>query len=111
MKILSLMPQTAGYLWYIKLSAPQESEQGRIVADMYYGNQNLLNLVTKRSGYPHNGGEHSLVVGEWKPSDLVAWLDLVIECYSVRMPDCVHTIQAIREKAAQEFDELYKIKV
>lgn len=65
---------------YVDLSTSQYIPFGKMLGHLYYTNQALLSLAPGRSGYPHNGGEHTLSLsGEVK--DIVAFLDLVIEKY------------------------------
>jgi hypothetical protein len=63
------------------MSQPQHTPAGRLVGVMYY--RGFLSKALNReeySGYPHNGGEHTLVL-HLVPSDLNAFLDLVRETF------------------------------
>lgn len=66
---------------YIKASQPQHTPAGRLLGKMYYGG--FLDKVLQReeyTGYPHNGGEHSLSL-KLEPTDLHSFLALVGESF------------------------------
>lgn len=65
---------------YLKLSQPQHTPAGDALRAIYYRTR-LCDLFDHdhRSGYPHNGGEHSLVLFQVDADDVAAWLDLVDE--------------------------------
>jgi hypothetical protein len=66
------------------LTSPQNSVLGEILHHLFYcADEALLNLAPNSTGYPHNGGQHSLTI--WgKQGDVVSYLDLLIEVYSAR---------------------------
>ena len=57
------------------LSQPQHTPEGLGLMHMYY-DTDLSHILDDSSGYPHNGGEHTLHVRSTIP-DLIDWLDLV----------------------------------
>ena len=63
---------------YLNLSSPQNSALGRIIGYMYC-ETNITDLFEGLySGYPHNGGLHSLsFTGE--PDDVIAALELMLD--------------------------------
>lgn len=66
----------------IDVSQPQHTPAGLLLGKMYYGG--FLEAVLSRSeysGYPHNGGVHSLYLC-MKPDDLNAF----IECVQTAFP-------------------------
>lgn len=65
-----------GTRWF-NLSQPQHTEAGRLLSRFYYGSDGcLLREMATTSGFPHNGGEHTLNV-KATPAELVAWLELL----------------------------------
>lgn len=87
----------------IELSAPQESPLGKIVGDLFY-NTRLLEMV-KHTGYPHNGGEHTLSI-YGQPKDLIAFLELVIERF-LPFPKYSEGIAKIKEIIAFVEDKFH----
>lgn len=66
---------------WVKASQPQHTPAGVLLGKMYYGQ--FLQTVLKRdeySGYPHNGGEHTLVL-HLSQTDLQSFMDLVVEYF------------------------------
>ena len=60
----------------IDLSSPQESGLGIIIGEMYYNTQISELLGDMRSGYPHNGGSHTLRLrGNYE--DVIAGIELI----------------------------------
>lgn len=93
-----------GYI--VVLSAPQGSSLGHIVGDIYYKRPQLLQIgINHLSGFPHNGGEHSMRVQGCR-DDLIAWLNLVIETYREinyeRFQEGCYTLGAIRDLVASK---------
>lgn len=56
--------KTTGIVFKAELSAPQESVWGRVLSRIYYDTTILADVFSskERSGYPHNGGSHSLTL-------------------------------------------------
>lgn len=80
---------------YVDLSTSQYIPFGKMLGSLYYSNQALLSLAPGRSGYPHNGGEHTLSLsGEVK--DINAFLDLVVEKYPYVVCEVIKIQVAIR---------------
>lgn len=72
------MPQVL----HIIASQPQHTPAGNLLGRMYY--RGFLTTLLSReqySGYPHNGGEHSLTLSLSK-EDLTAFVDTVREKYA-----------------------------
>lgn len=66
----------------VELSAPQDSPRGKLLADFYYQgvSQQLKDLGVRVSGYPHNGGEHTLWL-QGSNDDVRAYLELMAEIF------------------------------
>lgn len=66
---------------WLDVSQPQDTQAGSLLGRMWYGNfiQNLLR-DGEYSGYPHNGGQHTLRLNLnlW---DMAAFLKLVEEIF------------------------------
>jgi hypothetical protein len=62
-----------------ELSCPQHCPEGRFLGYLYY-ETNLLEVFNRdeRSGFPHNGGQHTLSL-RVTTSDLFAFVDLINE--------------------------------
>lgn len=63
----------------VRLSAGERTPLGKIVGRLYY-NTRVMDLLSheERSGYPHNGGQHSLDL-HCKPLDAVAFIEAMKE--------------------------------
>ena len=62
----------------LDLSADQYSPMGQVLHRAYYGNGQLAQLLDTEffnSGYPHNGGTHTLRL-KGPREDLIAWMEL-----------------------------------
>ena len=84
----------------LNLSAPQNTSLGHLVGDIYYKRSDLLKLgVEHLSGFPHNGGEHTMRL-HGSRADLIAWLDIVIDIYRninfQRFQEGADTLEEIR---------------
>lgn len=66
----------------LDLSQPEQTEAGRLLYKLYYGYPSLLDAlpVSEASGFPHNGGMHTLRVCMTLP-DLRAFRQLLAEEY------------------------------
>jgi hypothetical protein len=64
----------------VKLSSCQESAVGKALGHLYYSNSTLCSLAPNRSGYPHNGGEHTLDISG-DSGECSAFIELMIERY------------------------------
>lgn len=84
---------------HIKASQRQHTPAGDLLGRLYYGG--FLSAVLARedySGYPHNGGEHTLYL-DMPPADIEAFLELVQE----RFPAHEGTqpfVASVREKVS-----------
>jgi hypothetical protein len=72
---------------------------------MYYGSF-LESLLTReqRSGYPHNGGEHTLDL-KLSLEDLKAFLDLVLENFR-NHEGAVPFVESVKERFAKTYPRL-----
>lgn len=81
----------------IKASQPQHTNAGDLLGRMYYSGFIDKALVHgESSGYPHNGGEHSLTLWMQRP-DVEAFVDLVEQAYDGH-PGLKDFTQKIREQ-------------
>lgn len=92
---------------YVDLSTSQYIPFGKMLGNLYYSNQALLSLAPGRSGYPHNGGEHTLSLSGDK-ADIIAFLDLVTEKYPYVLCEATKIQMAVREW--KEGDPILKAK-
>lgn len=92
---------------YVDLSTSQYIPFGKMLGSLYYANQALLSLAPGRSGYPHNGGEHTLSLSGSK-EDINAFLDLVVEKYPYVLFEATKIQMAVREW--KEGDPVLKAK-
>ncbi|ASU03496.1 hypothetical protein RISINGSUN_174 [Erwinia phage vB_EamM_RisingSun] len=62
---------------HVNLSMPQQTRFGHALLHFWYGSKSeeMRGLVISMTGYPHNGGEHSLTIGA-NPKDVIAWVQL-----------------------------------
>lgn len=77
----------------VELTDGQYEPLGLIVGHLYYSNSKIMNMIGRQrdvypvgrelisSGYPHNGGEHTMSVYGPK-GDVVAFLELASEFYT-----------------------------
>jgi hypothetical protein len=64
----------------VTLSSGQETPVGKVLYHFFYSNRALCEMAPNLSGYPHNGGEHTLrISGE--PGECSAFIELMIEAY------------------------------
>lgn len=71
----------------LDLSIGQRTPLGRLIGDMYYRSdihKETCNMY--HSGYPHNGGEHTLVL-QGTRQDLFVLIELLQEQYADKKPD------------------------
>lgn len=86
-------------IFNIKCSQPQESPAGHFLAFLYYrtGVMKLFS-VKERSGFPHDGGYHSLIFHidtNFGLDDVEAFLSMIKEQYSERY-GCAEFVQSVR---------------
>lgn len=62
----------------LDLTAAQDTKFGKALQDIFY-KTDLISVMGGVSGYPHNGGEHTLKIKN-KKDELIAFLDLFEEC-------------------------------
>jgi len=65
---------------HVDLSAGQQTELGIMVGHIYYYNDTLMALCPHSSGYPHNGGEHTMRIAGSK-GDIQAFLQMTADHY------------------------------
>ena len=101
---------------YVDLSAPEShasSAMPKALRDLYYSGKRgdtLLSLI-ESTGYPHNGGSHTLKVFG-KRYDVVAWLDLFLDQYPDTKPEIDIIKKTIRTRFLHEPDgRLFQIKL
>lgn len=66
---------------HLDMSACQTSVVGKLLNKGYYGSgplRDLIECAPDRSGYPHNGGQHTLHMSGTQ-EDVLAWLDMFEE--------------------------------
>lgn len=81
---------------FIDMSAVQESPFGKILNKYYYGGSNtdLLSLAPGRSGFPHDGGFHSMRI-HGSIEDCTAFLKLFEERFPEAKPVVSYVLDAI----------------
>ena len=65
---------------HVRASQPQHTPAGRLLGKMYYGGFIDVLKRDESSGYPHNGGEHSLSL-YMTPPNLSSFLSLVADTF------------------------------
>ena len=94
-----IIPMRDSLRYCLDLSASQASSLGHLVGDIYYKRPGFLAIgIEHMSGFPHNGGQHTMrLVGD--RDDLVAWLNLVVETYRqinyTRFQEACNTLQML----------------
>lgn len=75
-------PRVSTAVW-LDLSQPQHTAAGKLLGHMYYNRPRLLDSLSQeeRSGYPHNGGVHSLSL-HMTADDLLAFRAMVAEDFA-----------------------------
>jgi hypothetical protein len=88
---------------HIEATQNQHTPGGDFLGKLYYSTRFLDKTLEREehSGYPHNGGQHSLYL-YMTPSDLSAWLELVEETYP-NQHGCVEFVTSVREKFAKRY--------
>lgn len=82
---------------HVKASQRQDTAEGRMLGRMYYGG--FLETVLSHgeySGYPHNGGEHTLYLN-MKKEDISSFADVVEETFA-KDPGCAGFVLKIRSQ-------------
>jgi hypothetical protein len=70
-----------GQEYRVTLTDLQESALGKLLHQLYYGRSDALcDLAPNRTGFPHNGGQHTFTM-RGKKDDLVAYLELLEETF------------------------------
>jgi hypothetical protein len=70
---------------FVRLSAPEQTPLGKLVGRAYYDSRVLEVLsFNERSGYPHNGGMHTLEL-HCAPLDAIEMLEMLKEECLVRL--------------------------
>jgi hypothetical protein len=64
----------------VNLTDCQQSPLGRIIGNLYYQKDAIVDLAPNCTGYPHNGGQHTMNVRGSK-GDVTAFLELVRDAY------------------------------
>lgn len=66
----------------IDLSQSQYTPAGKFLSHLYYQTA-IIDLIDRddRSGFPHNGGEHTLRIHGVREEDIVAFLAVIKESY------------------------------
>lgn len=90
----------------VNLSAPQSSCLGKALADLYY-KTNLLDLLDTskviRTGFPHNGGMHTLTLtGE--PKEIIDFLRVLVDAFDSQ---AAREIFKVRKALLQEDRVVY----
>lgn len=81
----------------LSLTAAERHPFGRLLNHLYYSNEDLVDIAPDRSGFPHNGGEHTLrIVGDH--GDVIAWLDLFLGNYPTSRDYIYEIKKQIRSK-------------
>ena len=63
----------------VRLSAGEQTPLGKIIGRVYYDSNVLKGLnYSERSGYPHNGGSHTLEL-HCKPLDAIEMIEMIKE--------------------------------
>ena len=87
-------------------SQPEHTPAGKLLGKMYYGG--FVDAALKRgesTGYPHNGGQHSLTL-ILAVSEFNAFLALVEETYP-QHPGMPEFITSVRERAVKHYPKLF----
>ena len=64
---------------HVRLSAGEQTPLGRIIGRVYYNSKVLEGLnYDERSGYPHNGGQHTLEL-HCAPLDAIEMIEMIKE--------------------------------
>lgn len=97
----------------LDLSASQASPMGRVLHACHYGSGQLAQLTKcdlYSSGYPHNGGEHTLRL-KGSRQDLIAWMELFEQYAGHRQLEVIaalHVVTGGRVDAKQVAPLLYR---
>lgn len=64
---------------HVRLSAGEQTPLGRLIGRVYYNSHVLEGLnYSERSGYPHNGGQHTLELF-CRPLDAIEMIEMIKE--------------------------------
>ena len=86
----------------LDLSQPQYVPAGRILYKMYYSGflEKTLDRA-ERSGFPHNGGQHTLRL-HMPEADILAFLDLVKETFALYVKEVEAFIESAHERIQKQ---------
>lgn len=89
---------------YIRASQPQHTPAGKLLGKLYY--RGFLDLLdqSEYSGYPHNGGEHSLSLSMTE-ENLSALLSLIRATYATH-EGCEPFINSILSEIATRYPDV-----
>jgi hypothetical protein len=92
--------------YHFEASQLEHTPAGKLLGKMYYGG--FIDAALKRgesTGYPHNGGQHSLTL-ILSADELTAFLSLVEESYP-QHPGTSEFIASVRERAIKNHPRLF----
>jgi len=81
----------------VNLTMGQHTNFGKALGLIYYRNKALHALAPNPSGYPHNGGEHSMSI-RGPRDECCAFIELIGETYPKAAPDCKVLLDTIQAK-------------
>jgi hypothetical protein len=97
----------ASVLASINVSQPQHTPAGYFLGRLYYsGFISDVLAFDESSGYPHNGGEHTLRL-KLRPSDLESFLALARERFA-GAHGLEEFIASVKDRASQKYPPLQK---
>ena len=84
---------------HVNLSMPQHTRFGHALLHFWYGpkSEEMRGLVISMTGYPHNGGEHTLNVSA-HPKDVIAWVELFRDEFPYVDEEIQHLLKALEGK-------------
>lgn len=84
----------------LNFSASQESVVGKWLYRLYYNSGELAklrDLLPGTTGYPHNGGVHSLTLTGTR-EDLIAWVELFEDYTGLELGKLKYTLRATTQR-------------
>ncbi|MBI6727306.1 hypothetical protein YA0089_27200 [Pseudomonas viridiflava] len=80
----------------VKLSSEQESVVGKVLYDIYYrSSRAYVEMAPGKSGYPHNGGEHSLTI-KGSADDCIAYVEILAEKFPQALAEFTYVLDQIK---------------